>query len=287
MTIRKTFFLLILVLTSHFHGTATLAEQFSRKGYSEIRNTTHGTETFDWLYLKFDEMIDFLHAHPNWAHKLYVAKERFIRSSGRDYYSTDMFGFYDESDRKERRQISFYYSLLFHEYLSVHFSAFFTIPEISRFFEACQIIHEPYGKIIEAAAVDLRLEGLFAYEQPPILLKVIKYLPSYAPSKPHYDGTAFSLFLDSTDNELLLMSPYKSSLSIDDFSAPAREFPRGKNGNSLLLIPGAQLAEFSIFPTPHIVLQSGTIRYAAIAFAMRPHYSPKKIEFTPLPNFKH
>ena len=55
----------------------------------------------------------------------------------------------------------------------------------------------------------------------------------------------------------------------------------------MLLIPGALLTEFSIYPTPHIITQSGKVRYAAIAFAMRPHYIPEKAELASLPNFKH
>ncbi len=187
-----------------------------------------------------------------------------------------MFGFFDESNRKERSQISFYYSMHFHEFIHLHFPELFTIPEITCFFEACRKIQEPYGKTFEEAAADAGLDEVFAYGNPPILLKVIKYLPAYIPTKPHYDGTAFTLFLDSTDNESLLLSPYKSTLTTDDFSEPERNFNREKNGNSLLLIPGVQLAEFSIYPTPHIVLQNGRIRYAAIAFAMRPYYTPQK-----------
>ena len=82
----------------------------------------------------------------------------------------------------------------------------------------------------------------------------------------------------------LLINPH---YTVDDFSSPLREFSRSHNQNSILLIPGVLLTEFSIYPTPHIVAQSGKIRYATIAFAMRPNYIPQKIEFSPLPNFKH
>ncbi len=53
---------------------------------------------------KFDELIGFLQTNPVWAQKLYSAKERFIRSKDRNYYSTDFFGFYDESEKQGRSQ---------------------------------------------------------------------------------------------------------------------------------------------------------------------------------------
>ena len=266
-----------------------LAEEFKQKGYLEICDTTHETATFDLLYVYFDELIEFLQKNPNWAQKLYIAKERFIRSKDRNYYSTDFFGFYDESQREGRNQISFYYSTHFHEFISSHYSEFNQIPEITRFLKACCEIQKPYGNLFNEVAEELGLATIFSSQcgHPPILFKVIKYFPGYHVARPHYDGTAFSLFLDSTDNESLFLAPYKSSLSVDDFYSPLRKFSRGCNQNSILLIPGAFLTEFSIYPTPHIVTQSGKVRYATIAFAMRPHYIPDKTEFSSLPNFKH
>ncbi len=145
-------------------------------------------------------------------------------------------------------------------------------------------MQSPYGDLFEDVAMDLGLSGIFSsqYGKPPLLFKVVKYLPHYMAAKPHYDGTAFSLFLDSTDNGSLLLSSYKSSLTADDFSSPLRSSPQRA---SILLIPGSLLTEFSIYPTPHIVLQSGKIRYAAIVFAMRPHYFSQKNELTSLPRF--
>ncbi len=267
----------------------SLAEQFKQAGYVEICDTKHGTATFDALYAYFDELIAFLQIHPVWAQKLYAAKERFIRSKERNYYSTDFFGFYDESKREGRDQISFYYSTHFHEFICSRYPEFNQVPEIIRFFTACREIQKPCGHLFDEAATNLGLETLFSskYGHPPILFKVIKYFPAYVAARPHFDGTAFSLFLDSTDNESLLLSPYKSSFTQEDFSSPQREFTRERNQNSTLLIPGVLLTEFSIYPTPHIVAQSGQIRYAAIAFAMRPNYTPQKAEYSPLPNFKH
>lgn len=227
-------------------------------------------------------MIEYLQKNPVWAQKLYSAKERFIRSKDRNHYSTDVFGFFDESKRKGRNQISFYYSTHFHEFVCARYPEFEQIPEIIHFFQACLEIQNPYGTLFNKAALELGLETVFSSKSPPILLKVIKYFPSYTAIRPHYDGTAFSLFLDSTDNQSLLLSPYKSILTVDDFSSPSREFQE----NSILLIPGVLLTEFSIYPTPHIVLQSGKIRYATIAFAMRPNYTPQKNEYSPLPSFK-
>lgn len=290
MIVRQTLFLWIFLLIAFQSLCATpLAEQFKHAGYLEICNKKHGTGTFDSLYAYFDELIEFLQTKPVWAQKLYSAKERFIRSKDRNYYSTDFFGFYDESKREGRSQVSFYYSIHFHEFICSHYPEFKQIPEIIRFFEACLEIQKPYGNLFDEAAAELGLETIFysEYCHPPILFKVIKYLPSYTDTKPHYDGTAFSLFLDSTDNQSLLLSPYKSSFTIDDFTSPLREFSREYNQNSILLIPGVLLAEFFIYPTPHIVVQSGKIRYATVAFAMRPNCIPQKNEFSSLPNFKH
>jgi hypothetical protein len=290
MIIRKTLFLWIFLLFAFQSLCATpLAEQFKREGYLEICDKKHGTATFDSLYVYFDELIELLQKKPVWAQKLYSAKERFIRSKDRNYYSTDFFGFYDESGREGRSQISFYYSTHFHEFICSRYPEFNQVPEIIRFFEACLEIQKPYENLFDEAAAELGVETIFSskYGHPPILFKVIKYLPSYIATKPHYDGTAFSLFLDSTDNQSLLLSPYKSSFTTDDFSSPLREFLRWHNQNSILLIPGVLLTEFSIYPTPHIVAQTGKIRYATIAFAMRPNCTPQKVTFSPLPSFNH
>jgi len=267
----------------------SLAEQFKQTGYVEIYDKMHGTATFDVLYAYFDELITFLQKNPVWTQKLYSAKERFIRSKDRNYYSTDFFGFYDESEKVGRNQISFYYSNHFHEFICAHYPEFNQVPEIIRFFQACFEIQKPYENLFDQAAVELGLKTIFSSQyghQAPILFKVIKYFPSYIATKPHYDGTAFSLFLDSTDNQSLLLSSYKSSFTVKDFSTPLRKFSRSCNQNSIVLIPGVLLTEFSIYPTPHIVAQSGKIRYATIAFAMRPNYISQKNELSSLPNFK-
>jgi len=288
-----TFYLLFLCT---FQGLCAipLAEQFKQAGYVEICDEKHGSATYDSLYAYFDKLIEFLQTNQVWAQKLYHAKERFIRSKDRNYYATDFFGFYDESEREGRSQISFYYSIHFHEFICSRCPEFNQVPAIIDFLKACREIQKSYGNLFHEAAAELGLAKIFSPqdEQPPILFKVIKYLPSYIATKPHYDGTVFSLFLDSTDNQSLLLAPYKSVLTVDDFSSPCRKFSRWHNQNSILLIPGILLAEFSIYPTPHIVTQSGKIRYATIAFAMRPHHISQKNrqslpEFSPLPNFKH
>lgn len=265
----------------------SLAERFKQNGYLELCNTAHGSVAFDALYTLFDEFIAFLESHPVWAQKLYQAKERFIRSKSRNYYSTNFFGVYDESKRKDRCQISFYYATLFHEYIFFHYPECKAIPEINNFLQACYHIQEPYKNIFNDAAAQIGVPNIFLLQDPPILLKVVKYLPEYSPTKPHYDGTAFSLFLDSTDNQSLLFAPYKSCSTVADFTCPLRTFTRDAHQSSMLLIPGAFLAEFSIYPTPHIVTQNNTVRYALIAFAMRPNYIPGTHKLFDLPNFKH
>jgi hypothetical protein len=281
MIVRKNLFLWIFFLFLSPLYSTPLREQFKDAGYVEICDKKARIETFDLLYAYFDALIEFFQTHPNWAQKLYGAKERFIRSKDKNEYSTHFFGFYDESKREGRSQISFYYSTHFHEFISSHYPEFNQVPEIFHFLEACLEIQRPYGDLFNNTATELGIEPIFSpRSHPPILFKVIKYLPSYTGITPHYDGTVFSLFLDSTDETSLLLSPYKSSLSVNDFSAPLR-----KCSQSILLIPGVLLTEFSIYPTPHIVVGSGVIRYATIAFAMRPNYIPHKIDLSPLPNF--
>lgn len=285
----KIFFLWILLSFAFQPLCATpLKKHFNETGYLEICDENHGTATYNTLYAHFDELIEFLQTHPAWARKLYIAKERFIRSKERNFYSTNIFGFYDESGRKDRNQISFYYSIHFHEFICTQYPEINQVCEIVQFFETCRNIQKPYGNLFDEAARLLGLESIFSsiYDHPPILFKVIKYLPSYTAKKPHYDGTAFSLFLDSTDNQALLLSPYQSSFTIEDFTSPLREFSRSYDRNSILLIPGVLLTEFSIYPTPHIVVQNNEIRYATIAFAMRPNYISQKTELSPLPIFK-
>jgi hypothetical protein len=289
MIIRKNFLWILLFFISHSLCAIPLAEQLKQAGYVEMCDKQQGTATFDALYAHFDQLITFFQANPVWAQKLYAAKERFIRSKDRNYYATDFFGFYDESEREGRSQISFYYSTHFHAFICAHYPEFNQIPEIIRFFAVCLEIQKPYKNLFYEAAAELGLETIFAcnYGQPPLLFKVIKYFPSYRATKPHYDGTAFSLFLDSTDNQSLLLSPYKSSFTVDDFSPPIRKFFRSYNQHSIILIPGALLTEFSLYPTPHLVAHNGKIRYATIAFCMRPNHIPQKTALSLLPDFKH
>jgi hypothetical protein len=288
MIFRKTFFLCLFLLFEFKPGCATpLVEQFKQVGYLEIYDQKHGTETFNLLYTYFDELIEFFQANPAWVQKLYSVQERFIRSKDRNYYSTDFFGFYDESKIDGRSQIAFYYSTHFHEFICSHYPEFNQVPVIMHFLQMCLEIQKPYGNIFEEVATELGLKTIFSSKcgHPPILFKVMKYLPSYIAIRPHYDGTAFSLFLDSTDNQLLLLAAYKSSFTIDDFTSPVRKFSRSYNRNSIILIPGVLLTEFGIYPTPHIVVSSGKSRYATIAFAMRPHCIPQKNECSALPSF--
>ncbi len=272
---KKLFLYFFLFLSIQSVCTISLKEQLSQVGYVEICDKNHGAAAFDSLYACFDELITFLQTNPAWAQKLYIAKERFIRSEDRNYYSTDFFGFYDESEREGRNQISFYYSTHFQEFIFSHYPEFKQVPHIVTFFQMCFDLQQSSRNVCNEVAAQLELENIFLSKQsnPPILLKVVKYFPSYNPVRPHYDGTAFSLFLDSTDNQSLFLSPYKSEFTVDDFFTPLREFSRLDNQNSILLIPGTLLTEFSLYPTPHIVERSGKIRYATIAFAMRPNYT--------------
>ena len=279
---------IFFLFSSHLLCEISLMEQFKKIGYAEICDTNHGSADFDSLYVCFDQFIEFLQKNPKFAQKLYCAKERFIRSKDRNYYSTDFFGFYDESPQLARSQISFYYATHFHQFIKTQYPEMCHILEIDNFLEKCFQIQKSYEQIFIQAAIALDLEKIFSLSDShvPILFKVVKYLPSYIAQRPHYDGTAFSLFLDSTDDQSLLLAPYKTIFSVEDFFIPVRQFFRSNNQNSVLLIPGALLAEFLIDPTPHIVVQSGKTRYATIAFAMRPHYVFQKNNFSDLPNFR-
>ena len=283
MHAKKIFLFLLFALQSFCKEP--LLDEFKQVGYVEIANSFQPETTFDALYAHFDVLIEFLQKNPIWIQKLYNAKERFIRSKDQHFYSTDFFGLYDESKKGTRGQIAVYYSPHFHEFVFSYYPELNQIPEIARFFKACFEIQKPYEDFFKKIACELNLETIFSSSDTlvPILFKVVKYLPSYIAARPHYDGTAFSLFLDSTDNESLLLSPYKSSFTVDDFSVPLRAFSKRR---SILLIPGAFLTEFSIYPTPHIVKHNRKVRYATIAFAMRPNYIPQKTDYSFLPNFK-
>lgn len=289
MIIKKFVFLLFLLSTYQPIDGISLAEQFQQFGYLEIFDENHNIETFEYLYKKFDNFIEFVQKNPAYAQKLYVAKERFIRSADKNYYATNFFGFYDESKIYGRHQISFYYSIHFHKFICDFCQEFNQIPEFVDFFQICLQVQQPCANLSNQAAIALNLEDLFSskHGKPPILFKVVKYLPSYIPIKPHYDGAALTLLLDSTDDGSFFLSPYKSFLKIEDFYSPSRTFSYARNQKSILLIPGTHITEFLIYPTPHIVTQSGKTRYAAVAFAMRPHYASQKNDFSPLPNFKN
>lgn len=287
MTAKKTvLFLFLLLAVCQYFYAMPLAEQFKQEGYIEICNKKDAPQKFDSLYARFDELIEFLQTHPAVAQKLYIAKERFTRSKEKSHYSTDIVGFYDESERKGRNQISFYYSLHFHMFISAHYPELSSVSQISSFFTLCLEIYQTYKSLFKEVAAGLRVESIF-FEEPPILIKLVKYYPSYIPTKPHYDGSAFSLFIDSTDDQVLLLSPYKSIFAVDDFVPVQKKDGSTPNSNSVLLIPGALLTEFSIYPTPHIVASSGKIRYATIAFAMRSGYIQQKIELSSLPSFRY
>ncbi len=105
MIVSKIFSLLTLQLFAfQFLCAQLLREQFQQAGYVEIYKEKPATISFDTLYARFDEFVNFLRINPVWAQKLYGAKERFLRSKDKKYYSTDFFGFYDESEREGRNQ---------------------------------------------------------------------------------------------------------------------------------------------------------------------------------------
>jgi hypothetical protein len=283
------FFCVFLVSVLQSFCALSLAEQFRQAGYTEFCDTAHGTVAYDSLYACFEELIEFVQANPAWINKLYCAKERFIRSKDQHYYSTNFFGFYDELQTQGCSQISFYYSVHFHEFICSVYPEFTQVVPLMRFFEICFEIQNSYAALFEHAAAQLDLQMIFSsqYGHVPILFKVVKYFPGYRASRPHYDGTAFSIFLDSTDNTSLLLAEYKPLLTVDDFFTPVRKFSRESHQNSILLIPGSLLTEFCIWPTPHIVISQDKTRYATIAFAMRPDFLQQKNELAVLPSFKN
>ncbi len=272
MIFRK-FFLLSTLFFAHLYALP-LVEQFKQKGYVEIFGEKQDVELYNALYASFDRFLAYLQDTPIWRQKLYSAKERFIRSKEQNLNTYDFFGLYDDEKRKGASQISFYYSTHFHNYFCACFPECQESAEITEFLDACFLIQERSRALLNEKAQELGIETA-----PSILFKVIKYLPEYSATRPHYDGTLFSLFLDSTDNESILLSPYKDSFSVDDFITPRH------SRDSILLIPGVLLTELSIYPTPHIVIPKGKIRYSAVAFAMKQNHRFQKVELADLPNF--
>jgi hypothetical protein len=287
MVFKLMLFFWIFFLTSHSYlYPMSYKDQFLRSGYVEICDTKSGITAYEILYEAFDDLINFFQKNPEWAKKLYSVKERFIRSKSRDLYASDFFGFYD-LEMFGRQQICFYYSELFHKFIFDNYPEFKQIPEFSQFLHTCKSIKSTYCSVFKETAHELGIEEVFSSNggRLPILLKVVKYLPTYVAIKPHYDGTIFSVMLDSTDNQSFFLSPYKSVFVADDFFSPLRQFPRDKDCNSILIIPGQCLTDYLIPPTPHIVQSNGKTRYATIAFAMRPNFNPPKIEYSTLPSF--
>lgn len=275
----------LFFLTSALSCFGSLKEAFNQDGYWEICDEQHGSQTYDVFYEKFEEVIVFLEKNPRWKQKLDEAKERFIRSKDKACYGTDICGFYEES--KTRQQIAFYYSAHFHRFIVNQYKEFNKAPVLLHFLEACHAIEKRYDEIIQSAFNSLSIEpsGFLEDLKAPRILKVIKYLPSYYPIMPHYDGSIFSFLLDSTDATSLLLSPYKSSFVREDFKVPERTFLRKEDQNSILLLPGAFLKQLGINPTPHVVVQSGKTRYATVLFVMRPGVSSSQIANTALPYF--
>ncbi len=278
---------LLLIVHAYMHANS-LIEQLQQVGCVELCNDSHGSQSYDNLYQSFDQLIDFFQRNPKWAQKLYCAKERFIRSSDQALYGTDFCGWYDDSLVSGRHQISFYYSIHFHTFLSVQYPEIIKQPEIQNFLQQCFDIQKPCHDFFKAITMQLGIESIFSSTsfQVPILFKVVKYFQNYNVTKPHYDGTAFSLLLDSTHDESLFISGYKPILTEQDFFSVHKNVASNRYQSSMLLIPGTLLTEFCIYPTPHLVMHSGQIRYATIAFAMRPNFIAPKIEFALLPNFK-
>lgn len=289
MNILKKVYLFLLLLSYVPCNAVRLAEQLQVFGYAEIADyQAQAAHTFDMLYFYFDQLVDFLQENPACKQKLYLAKERFIRSKSSSFYGTDFFGLYDQSHIPSKAQIAFYYSVSFHQFLMTHFQELYNIPALHNFLEACYAIQEPSHDLFFYAAEELQLNTMFRLqhqEDIPILYKIVKYLPHYMHTKPHYDGTVFSLFLHSTDPQAVLVAPYQELLTIEAFKAPVRTLSNLDAQQSMILILGGLLTDYGMYPTPHIVVATGQTRYATIAFAMRPHYIRPKIEFAALPSF--
>ena len=138
MIILKSWFLRIfLYLHLNLCVQYLLLREFKQVGYLEICDTKHSTETFDTLYAYFDELIEFLQANPVWAQKLYSAKERFIRSKDRDYYSTIFLAFTMNRNEKEEGRSHFTIRYISMILFASHYPEFNQVSQIIRFFEAC------------------------------------------------------------------------------------------------------------------------------------------------------
>lgn len=110
-----------------------------------------------------------------------------------------------------------------------------------------------------------------------IITKVVRYEKSSGSlsSHPHYDFSGLTLMLDNSDinDENLLLSPYRSEITLDSFKKVSRIYGNSKDYSSCLFIPGLalKLKNLSVPPTPHMVLAIEKPRFALISFAMVPH----------------
>lgn len=281
----KTFLCLILSIFSL--EASQLLPGLQQRGYVEICNETHGAESFDNLYLAFDAFIKFVDTHSEARKKLAAAKSQFWDTDIGKFYGTPFVGYADESKLTHRKLYYFYYSSDFHNFLLTRYSKIMQgSPEILQFLDLCRAITnssiEMFGNAIEELAID----PLFSSTENrlPVLLKVVKYLPASC-TVAHFDASALTLMLDSTDLDSLVFSPYMETIASSDFFAPSRQYSRSVQSSSCLLISGKFLTakDIPINPTPHAALRKDTIRHAAIAFALIPYYQSGRLDLPLLP----
>ena len=70
MNILKLFLCTLFLSAFESLCAVSIAQEWERVGYVEFCNTKHGAATFDALYVRFDELIEFLQTNPVWAQKL-------------------------------------------------------------------------------------------------------------------------------------------------------------------------------------------------------------------------
>jgi len=269
-------YILSLLFTCFLHANPLLKD-FEEKGYSEIVNEKQGSVFYDQLYRSFDRMIGRVTKDSSLRKKLAMAKNRFWKTELGQFYATPFVGYGDDSKLSYRKLYYFYYSTDFHDFLKVQYPEILENLDIREFLTLCREITVSSMSIFERTREELSVGALLdsPFNRLPLLLKIVKYLPGSS-TVPHFDASAFSLFLDSTDHQSLLLAPYKETIEVFDFFVPPRQYPRLAFSSSSLLIPGKFLQgqEPYINPTPHAALRNDSIRYSVIAFCVVPFKQP-------------
>lgn len=260
-----------------------IIHEIEKNGYFEFLNKEMDKQSYDKIYVQFDQLMRFIHENPKWIKKLYLADEEFHSYIENYRCGSPPMGYIDDGKSNKCKKVYFHYTKEYEQFLKEKYPTLFEESRVfTKFIALLEKIYENslknYGYFIrELESSQIPLSDIMYTEEGKLvlLIKVVRYEKSeVAGSNPHYDFSALSLLLDNTDEgeETLQLAPYKEFVALSDFSRPNRKYKRSDVGTSVLLIPGLALKElgYSLNPTPHIVLCQSSPRYAVISFAMVP-----------------